>query len=423
MAWTVIASALVFSSQFLKLLDSEQKLHFQGEPPICTLTWFRGNYQTALQHLQDRQKQAIEHNPWLTGTIARRSGELGVAFHNDSTSVLNDFSVEVIRNSPLSRDTPVQDLYRLVSDHVLISTDDPKEKLWKVAVVPCRTSPEDRFAVVCSLSHVVGDGHVYYTLLESLFSSNQDVPSFDMEPIRDSEVLIQQVIGQAEMDFINSPIQLIKGAIGILDAKLIRPLLRLPNAEQWYLLNCKLLDDCKEDASRTFDVDFLSSNDLLVHWFFTNSGCTLGANLVNYRNRISHHDFSHGRNYWGAIFYNPEDFDNPSLIRASIAHLRRAVTHSLPSWWEFLKDGKIAVASNWRSFSSGSHLPGSEEELHVPVFDFASYCPTNTVVMRTFRANNESIGLYLAGDARMIKGLNGPLGWMKQSMEPVFGRS
>ena len=50
-----------------RLLDFESMLHARDEPPISTLTWFKGDYRKAAPQLERRVKLILEKNPWLGG--------------------------------------------------------------------------------------------------------------------------------------------------------------------------------------------------------------------------------------------------------------------------------------------------------------------------------------------------------------------
>jgi hypothetical protein len=296
-------------------------------------------------------------------------------------------------------------LHQTLSPHVL-TKNLPHGPVWKVTVMPCRDDSDNYFAVLFSLSHVVGDGAVFYRLHRMLCSIDEEVEALKMETIKEWDRIVQDALGADAVAFTKSPAITVKALMGFIHAKLIRPLLNgQANEELWFLVDNDAMKVEKKRQAAEAGVPFVSTNDVLTSWFLRESGSSAAFLCVDFRNRLPGATEAHGRNYWGVIVYQREDFASAALVRESLGSLRRTESGTLPTAWDFISKGSLGAATSWASFPSRMELPGCMKEVHCPLFDFASFCPTSFVVMRTFSPLEGKIGVYIAGDPSMVEPL------------------
>ena len=69
--------------------------------------------------------------------------------------------------------------------------------------------------------------------------------------------------------------------------------------------------------------DFISTNDILTSWYFSNCKMDVGEMAVSLRDRFSQLTPDHAGNYISTIMYQKGDFEHPSKIRASMKSCRR----------------------------------------------------------------------------------------------------
>ena len=123
------------------------------------------------------------------------------------------------------------------------------------------------------------------------------------------------------------------------------------------------------------------------------------------RNRVPGLKDSYAGNYNGALLYRKADVETPSLIRKSIFKMCRASVPktNLPSAWELLVwDRMITASTNWASFAKPVKIPGSEEDLHMPLQNTTFPLP-NFVFFIIFRLRGNKLGVLLTAREEFAK--------------------
>ena len=413
-------------------LALEKQLWLRSEPPIQALTWFRGNHVTAVATLQEKIAAIVQQNPWLGGTITDSSllrsdpyleftvSDTATATTTTTTTTASHFMTHVANpdESPVTLRTPMDQVYD--SAKPLLAMLDKKDhpSLWHVVIAPCRENPQDYFGVLISLSHYVGDAHVFYRLHDMLFSSGggaERIQAMQVEAVSGFDAATRKALGDDVFDLAqaSSPIMLLKFAVGVIK----KLALRRQGREYWFVVDAEEMSHQKqqavsEAAAVSNGVDFVSTNDVLVSWFYSRTGCSVALLCVDLRNKLLPGcavERRHARNYWGNIWYQPPlDVDHPSKIRKSLSTFRRTESGSLPSALHFLATGSLGITTSWASSTGEANwnLSGcGPPEVHLPLFNFGTYCPSDFCVMRTFTLRKGQTGVYLAGDARMLEGV------------------
>jgi hypothetical protein len=176
----------------IRLLPMEQTLGL-FDTPLTTITHFDGNYLVAAKYLMERIPEIIEANPWLGGWGARAKGDNEVKLWYDETGkevAPGTFYCFEPGEVPFTTDVPYDQLENLGKDlnierKVKIpSTPEilgKNQALWRVTVVPTADKPDSKFAVVVSMSRLLGDINTFY-MLQGMLS--RDMQVIRLNPVR-----------------------------------------------------------------------------------------------------------------------------------------------------------------------------------------------------------------------------------------------
>ena len=152
---------------------------------------------------------------------------------------------------------------------------------------------------------------------------------------------------------------------------------------------------------------YISTNDVLSAWFFQTTKCRMGLICCNYRGKLKGHHKYLGRNYWGTFALTPDQFDDPFGVREHIQRPSASEFEFPKVAAELLEPKPLGVVSSWTIPSEA--VPYFEPKEHWPLYDVATNCPANFVVLRTWwiqrptrRWPTGRIGVYVAGDANWL---------------------
>jgi len=128
---------------FDPLLDVEIGLYQRGEPPITTLTWFRGDFRKAGPILEDRLQKILDKNPWLGGRIVKKDGDvqgrsfkLYLAYNPSKKLDPHNFMTTLDpQDSPISRETPLRCLAQKC-ERLMLQKGAADQPFLKVSLVP-----------------------------------------------------------------------------------------------------------------------------------------------------------------------------------------------------------------------------------------------------------------------------------------------
>lgn len=414
----------------LPLLPFEEQLISANSPPVSTITWFEGDHTSAAQNLKKKAAAILASNLWLAGKIVKREGRAFLVHPEtlkDDDELLNSHFAHLddpteIQQTTLKRDLPLENFAALCAPFLV--QNRLGESLWSVTVLPCKESPDKRFAVIHSMSHIAGDGHTYYNI-HNMLCSNCEVKKLNAERLFETEAMQKKVLGEKEYYLLCSGAFITGMIVGLLKTAILTPLKLAPDYEQRYVLvdeekigqlKSAVLSEAAatdaDDNSKT--VPFVSTNDILSSWYLNHGKCTYGFMPINFRNRLEGHTDSLAGNYENAIFYYPDDCVSPGLIRKSLIAnpgdsftLKRHITGettSTPSLWDNIS-GNVYLATNWKSFSKDADIPGCREELHLPLFGQLSISPNNFGGCIIFRAAPGKTAVHLMGNAQVMSGL------------------
>ena len=339
-------------------------------PSITTVTFYEGSADVEI--LRGMTEELIRANPWLAGQLRRdkATGSVNLWVPNDVQDLSKHFT-KALRED-LEMQMPLMRMRATLKNLTVkpgLQCVDVDEPLFSVALVGLKT--KKMFALVISLSHVLGDGFTYYRLFGALdqrpcevngtiYQANQGPARARLNPWRKPD--FPQAVAQALGPQQAWPSSRFARWGSLLDA-MMRPKHRW---HAWYVDATWL----KGEKQRFQDEQggFVSSNDVLTSWFFTAGNFDYGIMSVNFRGRLCGLDKTHAGNYKAGLAFWPSDFASPQGIRRSLRNppYFRAERQDVPGFVRSVT-GRVGVATNWASVFQELHLQNCQQLLHLPV--------------------------------------------------------
>lgn len=220
-----------------------------------------------------------------------------------------------------------------------------------LSVVPDSKDPDNSFAVVFSVSHMIADGFTYYQLLSFL---SQDVQVAALSPERKDKFAVDQkaVMGKAESTWAYS---------GATLCNIVGSMLCGKKGE----IVCFQVDESKvgrekENARAGSRKGFVSTNDIFCSTFANATSARVLMMPINLREKLADYTASDAGNYEGALVFGPGDYDHPSMIRNTLDksgdQYMRATSRVLPKSCEGMRCQISMVSENegsgWERFQN-----------------------------------------------------------------------
>lgn len=350
---------------------------------ITTATFFKGKVPT--EDLTSRIIEIVQANPWLAcrlkkqmdGTKKKKRPAIVYETQPSPEAILADhyvqYSVAEIQGdkkylAAIDVGQPYEAICKAVdkSDAKLIcggACVGKNQPQFRVTVVP--SADGERFAMLVSLSHVIGDGYTYYEIM-NLLSLN--APMKALNPIRKPGFgdALKAAVGKAEYGF--------PGTAGYMCNAIGNMMFgSKPKIRAHFIDKAKVAAAKAQEAGGS--VPFVSTNDVVTSAF----GKLVRANVlemaIDMRDRLPAYTKQDAGNYEFALYSRPQDFATPSLIRQAVAgkdgqygrHCTGSTT-KLPSFWGASRK-RIAIITNWSSNHGECVLgDGCTQELHLPLY-------------------------------------------------------
>jgi hypothetical protein len=313
-------------------------------PSISSITFYEGK--PPVSFLQQRLVEIILSNPWLSGKLKKASSTSPqiLQYHSAPRLVEIMNSHFQIVNNPklchhLSYETIVAGcLPYLVPEGAQCLNSSKKLLLMTIVIIN-----DHNYAIIFSLSHVIADGHTFYSIYKML-SPEQAILA--LEPKRDlnySEKL-QAITGGNKLYpwFLSHAVTL-----NILTTLMFSP----RPAVSLNVLNPEWIQSQKLPSSHNLSPSsyaqpppFVSTNDIFTNWFFRMCHPDVGIMAMNFRNRIPSLTNSHAGNYEALMGYLPSDYRTPADIRLSLS----------PPY-----GGSLVAAASPAELGPHGHLPGA----------------------------------------------------------------
>ena len=421
----------------LDLNMMERQIYQRQEPPISTLSWFplklldNTTTTTLQQALNERMDLILQHNPWLQGRIVpgSKSGSVNLEWEEESSSTKKNKPMMVqvappdhsqqlskFQTRPVSIDDI--DVKNLVKPYTTLPMSD-QGPLWKITLLLPTTSTEtNSVGVILTVSHFVADAHTYYQLYHML-TGTMPVKALDMSNIPNNNVdsdqlAMDKLFGTQAWKFVHGPVSLLKGILGLVELHVYEKLLgdgSRTGTEYWYQVDQNVMKELKNKLLRKEedpDRSIISTNDILSSWFLSHTDCAFGLMCCSYRNKLEGHGSSLGRNYWGCYALN--EFATPHQVRHQMIQSVKAKDAEVYPTMKELLQKPLGIISSWTgmdpiSINDQSEFLFGPPTSFWPLFDFATYCPLNFCVLRTWTMPDGKTGVYLAGDSKWLNRL------------------
>lgn len=272
--------------------------------------------------------------------------------------------------------------------------------VWKVTVIPDAVDFYGQFAVVVSMSHIVGDGHTYYKLFHMLSAQN---PVQSMNPCRrqDFPAQMEAHMGAEEAfylkktnpDLVNetlktaaSPAQ--KAPRRAEEGGSDRETLLFTVSKTW-------LEDQMRETADDAGIASVSQSDVILSWWFKTSNADIGLYPHQFRQQLPILNSLDAGNYNNPIPFTRDDYSTPQQIHGALEAGRRsgsslsgAPLAPLPH----VSTGKsLSIGVDWNRLSPKGTVPDEEgivEDLHIPLFSVADLhtIPSKMAVLIMFTA-------------------------------------
>jgi len=366
-----------------ELLDTESS-PLMGVPAVSALSFYSlstnaDGYVAVEAHLRQRVQAIVALNPWLCGRLTKRMGKVHVVFPRTTAAVeaAARAAFTVMDDKELHHELNYEVLSTRLA-HLAVKAGkrcvdaSRHEPLFKVVLI--RTRPKanhEQLALLVSVSHLLVDGHAFYTLYGMLGSAG--VPASLV--VKRRQTFTQEVTalmgGSYEIMSWFQSVGAIASVVGTLSCAPRARAIVQPISDQ-FVERCKEAHEraASEPSVRGTMPPYVSTNDVIVHTLLQRSGCTIGMMPVNFRGKIAGLTAQHAGNYVGILGYLPVDVATPADIRASLAGpLYRRVRHDVPfpsSWWAS-SQARVCMVNNWASLYVDAALPGCNQTFHVPL--------------------------------------------------------
>lgn len=407
------------SSSFMawvQLTEQEENFLKMGLAPISTVTWFEGDIHEAQDLIKERMQRIIELNPYLTGKFQKRQGHYHIVYSKDKSdisvkshamtkdlSAMNDVA-SIISSGDLHHEMPHLETMKKSKAYILQEKKEFSQPFWKVVLVPSSTKPTTHYALFCSISHVLGDGHTYYSLYNMLTGA-EPIVALQVDRVMTTLTQQKEKLGAAEASVMASPGIIVCAIRGLLSDALLSSLLGIRSKPQSRIFDVdpQLMQAQKKLNTDDGEVEFVSTNDVVTSWFFNQTKCQHGLMALNFRSRLEGHANDLVGNYENCLYYScPSHTSQPWLIRKSLKTLKRVGAtddsfRSMDMAWEH-----ISVVTNWATFVSSNDIDmvNSRQLIHLPV---VANAPTTLSFCVIFQPRPNQVAVLVSGSPERIE--------------------
>lgn len=369
------------------------------EAPNATITFMDGSPQVASDWLRSRVSEVVYRNPWLGGYLGKdksRGGAVSLFYDPSSDEVNTDVFASFDPGAiELTRETKYEDFGGTFSGHDVVVRCNAdlvgrNQPIFRVCVIPDAKEPDDKFALVVSMSHVAGDGFTFHKIFKFLSTDCDASDIEEMNPIRKHEFTeaVYDLCGSGEAFYVDrisrSPIWskftkrdetvIVRAAFYIEEEwvegqkEAWEKMARMEEAEKLLIGNASakdmesnlapvgedevVADDCgprststpeqdksapttsKQPLPANFKVSFaahqtashITTNDIITSWFFRTCDATIGLMPFMLRERMPQFTSNDAGNYAITIPFPRKDYHSPMLIRDARPTGRRVHT-------------------------------------------------------------------------------------------------
>uniref|UniRef100_A0A7S1XVI2 Diacylglycerol O-acyltransferase n=1 Tax=Phaeomonas parva TaxID=124430 RepID=A0A7S1XVI2_9STRA len=339
-------------------------------PGITTTNFYEGK--PPVEALRAKLRKIVALNPWLAGRMQRDPSEgvfggLKLWVPADPLPFLDSIFHGVKKLPKLDRDSMTyQEICAILDPFNApcgLSAFGQDKSLFHVTLI--QTGKKDEFALHVSMSHSIGDGATYYSVLNML---SEDAVPYAM--------LYDRVdISAWERRAVSEPFFLWMWGLMIN----VSHLLCIVFGGRWRTnvleVSTEWVQQRKDEHERTrssVDVPFISTNDVVTSELSRNSRCDMTHMLLNFRGRNEKVKSSRAGNYEGFLTLWCEESNRPQGIRRALTRPDGRFIGQRKDAPDFhytvVRNMRLGVTS-WASFYDDVLLPGAKLLLHLPIWD------------------------------------------------------
>lgn len=350
---------------------------------IATVSFYEGEFNTAMEAIKGQFAKVIAANPWLAGRLEYDAKGVVCLKHPASPSGTD---IDTLFTTIIGQDASViapnmqytticRNIYNSTKKVLIVGTGyDCVSKKSPVTILTLLESEPGKFALVFSISHAVADGRTYYEVYKML-QPGATVTSLKTDRVQTFSEVSRDIVGRKEMEWADST-----SATCLYTCAMVPLMFGCAKAPRCcaFKIDKDRVAAAKRAAADAGEVPYVTTNDLLTSAFFTECGSRIGIMGMDCRTRVPGIGADLAGNYATALTMDPETFGTPTAVRKMLNQVPYKTTMMpLPtcSGWLCGQDSsKFAMATNWSSFAGGLiALEGCKFTIHLPVIN-PDYC-------------------------------------------------
>jgi len=348
--------------EVLTLHPHEASMVWPMLPTTTTLTFFEGNPDEAIPLIKRNVAALAKANPWLCGRLVKHPGpvhdaRLWIPHVVDASQLFMEFESATL--VPGQAWHEVDDALKALMIPEGCHCMDKDRPLFGIIVV--RTpgaGSKAQFAVLAMLSHMLGDGHTFYRLYESLGLTQPVKLNVARKP--GTYLAKLELMGKRKFGWVSSAAHYIGMIRNIYIHGGIRTYAR-------YVDEGVLKAEKAKWADPSGEVPWVSSSDVLTSILLSTGDYDNGVMYVGTRNRLSDGATdSDAGNYVMPVLFWPDEYAKPTEIRRTLTTKTYNARRPDVMYWKTNK-GNFGVVSNWASFQRDLTLPGCKQVIHYPL--------------------------------------------------------
>ena len=369
----------------IELLELESGIIAKNTAAIATVSFFEGDLTQAYAFIKERFASIVQANPWLGGRL--RKGFMAKRVNLDYDEI--DIETLIFLNPEglsIHSELTYADITTSVEPYIVKSPQHMLNTEAKVCSLVLTQSSKDHFAMIFSVSHSVVDGHAYYQLL-NMFSKENEVYALSAIRKDETNAQIKNGVGRNTYDYFVGAAHVINALFGMATAKRAKVFA--------YYVDQEKIEEIKKAHTRSESCEYISSNDILSSSFAVFTKVRLLLMAINFRGKLKALTQNDAGNYEAVVLYDEEYYQSPCGIRKAISHNEpyRGLGKPLPSFFEGVRC-KMALITNWATFSQELNLEGCKETLHLPLNHASGKMPYEFAIIFRAKGNEHAVAYY-----------------------------
>lgn len=399
----------------IALGEAEQKSNIMNTPSLGVVSFYEADdtllsEPSVTDYFENKAALIIKHNPWLCGRLIKsQCGDIRL-FYNEVVLDTKDY-IRVVQNDELFQAKTWTDICTQASPYIPKNGFRCIEKDEPLGIFTLFMSNDmQKIALVCSISHVIGDAFTLYRIWK-MFDESEYVEKLSVK----RDLGFSDYIKRYTNFSVSKP-----KLLSLMHHTVELPLRRWDrflNSEKEhihqfiYKIDQEFIDTIK--AKYNTEDTHVSTNDVINSYFFGRKAFSEAHNVfmaINMRSnsdqiRIPELSDDMVGNYQIAGHFQGSDLQDPVSFRKKWTGilLKEDSISKQPTLKELLKSGggSISVSTNWSSFYHQTELPGYKHLFHIPA-NIEKYESTigqklcNDCSILVFRLDNNELAISIS---------------------------